>query len=470
MELWAITPELALAIGFLLLLLAASFLQRCPAAVYAFAVAILTVGIVLTLRMFGWSSIPVFHGTYAVDPFAKFFKLYAGAAAILTLFPLSDYLRHQKFRADAPALIVIAALGSAMLAGSLDLVLIVLFFYIIATSTIILVALLKEDDRSNEAALKYFVYSAGATSVLLFGLSFEYGLSGTTSITAAVQEWSWTAPTLAFGLVMVGFGFEMAAAPFHMWAPDVYEGAPTPISGFISVLPKAAMIAITLRIVTGVLAPAEPIWRPLLEVMAVLSMTAGNLWALRQNNLKRLLAYSSIAQVGYVLVGVAASRTPEGGQSALFYLLTYLFMNLGAFFVVARLEKPLGGTEINLYDGLFRRSPVVAVAFALLLLSLAGVPPLAGYLGKVMVLMAAIHANTGWLAVVAAANFLIAMYYYLRVIAAMFLHELSQAPEPIHSSPACDLAIATAVIASLVLGIFPAPFVAWVQMSWGHLK
>lgn len=468
MELWAITPELALAIGFLMLLLAASFLERWPTIVYGLAVAILTAGIVLTLRMSGWSSVPVFHGTYALDPFANFFKLYAAAAAILTLFPLSEYLRKQNFRADAPALVVIATLGSAMLAGSLDLALVVLFFYMIAASTIILVALLKEDAHSNEAALKYFVYSAGATAVLLFGLSFMYGLSATTSITDAAQGWGFPLVMLGFGLAMVGFGFEMAAAPFHMWAPDVYEGAPTPISGFISVLPKAAMIAITLRIVTGVLAPAEAVWRPLIEVMAVLSMTAGNLWAIRQNNLKRLLAYSSIAQVGYVLVGVSVSNTAEGGQAALFYLLTYLFMNLGAFFVVARLEKPLEGADIHSYHGLFQRKPAITVAFALLLLSLAGVPPLAGYLGKVMVLTAAIHANAGWLAVVAAANFVIAMYYYLRVIAAMFLHDPADSM-PISQCRASDFAIAASVLASFVLGIFPAPFVAWVQSSWTHL-
>ena len=468
MELWAITPELAIAIGFLLLLLAASFLQRWPTAVYMLAVGVLAAGIVLTWRMSGWSSFPVFHGTYAVDRFALFFKLYAAAAAILTLFPFSEYLRRQKFRADAPALVIIATLGSAMLAGSLDLALVVLFFYLIAASTIILVALLKEDDRSNEAALKYFVYSAGATAVLLFGLSFIYGLGGTTSIEVAAQGRSFALPILGFGLAIVGFGFEMAAAPFHMWAPDVYEGAPTPISGFISVLPKAAMIAVTLRIVTGVLAPAESAWRPMIEIMAVLSMTAGNIWALRQNNLKRLLAYSSIAQIGYILIGVAVSRTAEGGQSALFYLLTYLFMNLGAFFVVARLEKSLGGAEIKLYHGLFRRNPAVAVAFALLLLSLAGVPPLGGYLGKVLVLMAAIHAHAGWLAVVASANFVLAMYYYLRVIAAMFLHDAIDA-KPIGASPMSDLPIALTVLASLVLGIFPAQFVAWVQSSWAHL-
>ena len=355
-----------------------------------------------------------------------------------------------------------------MLAGSLDLALIVLFFFLIAASTILLVALLKEDDRSNEAALKYFVYSAGATAVLLFGLSFLYGLARTTSTTTALQGWGGALPLLAFGLAMVGFGFEMAAAPFHMWAPDVYEGAPTPVSGFISVLPKAAMIAITLRIVTGVLAPAEAVWRPLIEVMAVLSMTIGNIWALRQNNLKRLLAYSSIAQIGYILIGVSVSNTAQGGQSALFYLLTYLFMNLGAFFVVARLEKPLGGADVDSYHGLFQRSPGVAVALALLLLSLAGVPPLAGYLGKVMVLAAAIHANAGWLAVVAAGNFVLAMYYYLRVIAAMFLYESAEIVMPIQASPACDLAIAVTVVASLVLGILPAPFLAWAQSSWQH--
>lgn len=470
MELWAILPELSLAAGFLLLLLAAGFLQRWPTAVYGLAAGFIIAAIALTLRMSRWSEIAVFQGTYAVDPFARFFKVYAGAAAILTLFPLSESLQRQKLRADAPALLVIASLGAAMLAGSLDLSLIVLFFYVIAASTIILVALLKEDDSSNEAALKYFVYSAGATAVLLFGLSFMYGLNGTTSIASAIQEWTWALPVFALGLAIVGFGFEMAAAPFHMWAPDVYEGAATPVSGFISVLPKAAMVAIILRIVTGMLAPAEAAWRPLIEVMAVLSMSAGNVWALRQNNLKRLLAYSSIAQIGYVLVGVAVCGTAEGGQAALFYLLVYLFVNLGAFFVIARLEKALGGVDLDSYHGLFRRAPLLAVAFTLLLLSLAGVPPLAGYLGKVMLLAAAVHAHAGWLAVVAAANFVIAMYYYLRVIAAMFLYEPREAEgSPLDRSWSYDLAILVTVIASVALGIVPSPFVAWVESSWTHL-
>lgn len=467
MPLWAIIPELILATFFILLLAASPFFEgRKSVVMYAVLLLVLSASAYFTWRMLYWPPTLVFKGTYNLDCFSYFFKFYAIAATTLVALACFDYFRFSKFRSDIPAFLIAAALGCAMLPASMDLSLIVLFFQIIAVSTMILVGITKEDEKSNEAVLKYFLFGAASTAVLVYGLSFLYGLNGSTSI--GVQTWGWgiALPSLVLAIALVGFGFKMAVAPFHMWAPDVYQGAPAPISGLLSVLPKVAAVAIVLRILNAFMLPVESVWRPALEAIAALSMTTGNLWALRQTNVKRLLAYSSIAQIGYVTAGIAGSSGRKGGGvAALFYLVIYGFMNLGAFFVVAKIEATQHTSELDAYRGMFKRRPTLALAMTLFLLSLAGVPPMAGYIGKV-VLLSATLSYAPWLAVVMAVNFVLGLYYYLRVIASMYLQESGgAAPASQGRLSALDFAIAICCIAVLAIGIFPAPWLHWIQVA-----
>lgn len=457
MELWAILPELTLACGFLLLLALAPFFEgRKAPALFLLALLILAAAAVLTVRMLAWPAQRVFHGTYILDPLAHLLKFYVIAAAGLMLMGSVEYFKASRFYSDVPALIVVSALAAAMLAGSADLALVVLFFYTLTVSTLILVALLKHDNRSNEAALKYFLFGAAATAAMLYGLSLLYGISGRTDITLPALELPALA-VLALAIALVGFGFKMAIAPFHMWAPDVYEGAPTPVAGFLSVITKAAAFVVMLRLFLGAFAPVQDSWRVLMEVVAAATMTVGNIWALRQTNLKRLLAYSSIGQMGYVLVALSvAGRVPAASAAALFYFVIYLFMNVGAFFLVARLETTGVVANVRDYAGLFRRSPVFALAMTLFLLSLAGVPPLGGYIGKLLVLQVALEGNVGWLAALMAANVVLAAYYYLRVIGSMYLHDGGQSFDTA-AVPVMDAALVLCLGGTILLGVMPEP-------------
>ncbi len=457
MELWAIVPELTLACGFLLLLLLAPFFEGRKAGVlYGLALLILALAAALTTRMLPWPVQRVFFGTYILDPLAHLLKFYAIVASGLMLLASAEYFRQSPFYSDVPALTVVSALAAAMLAGSADLALVALFFYTLTVSTLILVALLKHDSRSNEAALKYFLFGAAATAVMLYGLSLLYGTVGRTDITAPVTSVPALA-VLALSIALVGFGFKMAVAPFHMWAPDVYEGAPTPVAGFLSVITKAAAFAVVLRLLLGAFSPIQDTWRLLLEVLAAVTMTVGNIWALRQTNVKRLLAYSSIAQMGYVLVALSVTgQARSASLAAMFYLVVYLFMNVGVFFVVARLEAGGLATNVIDYSGLFRRAPAFALVMTLFLLSLAGVPPLGGYIGKLLVLQAALEGNAGWLAALMAANIVLAAYYYLRIIGAMYLHDGAKTFKT-SRAPGLDAALALSLAGTVLLGVLPEP-------------
>lgn len=466
MPLWAIIPELVLACAVLVLLVIAPFTRdRTTTALYLGAIGVLLVAAAFTARMLPWPDRSIFEGTYRLDPLAHFLKLYAIAGGVLTLLASADYFRDARCRAEVPALLVAATLGAAMLAGSLDMALVVLFFEIVAIATLILVGITTDTPPSNEAALKYFLYGAVAVAVMLFGFSFLYGLTGSTRIDVAVRGWPISVALLALVIAFVGFAFKMAVAPLHMWAPDVYQGAPTPIAGFLAVVPKAAAVAIVLRLLHGSFAPQQVAWRPLMEGLAAASMTVGNLAALRQNNVKRLLAYSSIAQIGYVLVGVSLSATAAGMQAALFYLVVYLTMNLGAFFAAARIEQTFGAVEIEGYAGLWAIAPGLAIAMTLALLSLAGVPPLGGYVGKVLLLAVAVSNGAVWLALLLAANTVLAVYYYLRIIARMYLASAA-ASETLERRWMADASLAITTALTVTFGVAPDVLIRWLQAAW----
>jgi NADH-quinone oxidoreductase subunit N len=468
MPLWAIVPELILAVGFLLLIVLAPFLEGKKAAwLYVAAFLLLAVSAYFTVRMLPWPSQTVFKGTYSLDPLAHFLKFYAIAATALMLLACFDYFRTSHYRSDLPAILIITALAGSMLAGSVEISLVVLFFYLLTIGSLILVGITKMERLSNEAALKFFLYGTAATAILIYGLSLFYGATGSTYVSVPTAPFASPFAPFLLAVILVGFGFKLSIAPFHMWAPDVYEGAPTPVSGLLSTLPKAAAVAIVLRFTEGAFRDTRGT-TIMLEVLAALSMTVGNLWALQQTNLKRLLAYSSIAQIGYIFAAVSiAPAHVEAQRAALFYLAAYLFMNLGVFFCVARMELLSGTTEMSAFGGLWRRSPALAAITTLFLLSLAGVPPLSGYIAKVLVLQSLAKTVT-WLAVVLAVNVVVGAYYYLRIIASMYLEPEQVVPEQVvpfkaQRSPWLMTAIYLCIAATLALGAVPEPLIKFLS-------
>jgi NADH-quinone oxidoreductase subunit N len=339
-----------------------------------------------------------------------------------------------------------------------------------AVAFYILAGYLKPSERSNEAAVKYFLLGAFSLGILLYGMSILYGLTGSTNLhaiaTALADGSVVNRPLLLLAVVLIvaGVGFKIAAVPFHMWAPDVYEGSPTPITAFLSVGSKAASFAMLLRIFVEGLPSMSDDWRMLFYVLAVLTMTVGNLAAITQSNIKRMLAYSSIAHAGYLLIGVVAG-TPRGVSAMLIYLFVYALMQLGAFAVVVLLRRSDSiGDELKDFNGLYFRNPLAAVAMLLFMLSLGGIPPTAGFMGKFWLFSAAIEAGYVWLAVIGVLNSAVSLYYYIRVVVFMWLKNEPVGSEP-HMSPALAITVAVTLAGTLALGVYPRPLFDLAQTS-----
>ncbi|HET6906954.1 MAG TPA: NADH-quinone oxidoreductase subunit N [Rhodanobacteraceae bacterium] len=469
MKLWAIIPELILVVLCLALVPLAGWLRgRWRQTTGAIALIGLAACMAMTARMLGWAPFTAFDGVYALDPFAAVFKLLIELAAFITVILLMTHFRGQTQATHAPVAVLFATLGAVALVSSNDLVAIVLFIQMMSMAGYVLVSLERTSRRANEAALKYFIYAAVALAVMAYGLSFLYGLTGSLDLRAigaalhgADQLWV----EVALALILAGYGFEVTMAPFHVWAPDVFAGASAPVAGFLSVAPKIAAMAALLRFLLVAFPDRMVGWPWWIAGGAVVSMTLGNLVALRQTRLKRLLAYSTIAQSGYVLAAVAvAGRTPEAVPAAAYYLAAYLFMNLGAFAVAAQLERAVGSDRFEALRGLGRRAPWTAALLTLFLLSLAGIPPLAGFMGKVLVLLRVIDGGMLWLAIIAAINMAIALYYYVHVIAQLYLHPPKHdfvLPQRVGWSAGYALCVA----GTLGLGIFPWHFVALADLA-----
>lgn len=473
MKLWAILPELILA-GLCLFLVPAAGLTRRRWRDFTGTAALVGLGaaIVLTARMLPWQPVGAFHGIYAVDGFAHVFKLMILVGAFVTVALVMIYFRSHEQAAQAPVAVLFSTLGAVGLTSSLDLGLIVLFFQMMSLASYVLVALVRSDARALEATIKYFIYGAVALAVMAYGLTFLYGMTGSLHLNAiragvSAADEVWVA--LALALILVGYGFEIAAVPFHMWSPDVFSGATAPVSGFLSVVPKIAGFAALLRFLLHGLGLESLAWPSVLAIAAAVTMTFGNLAALRQHRLKRLLAYSSIAQAGYVLMSVAAAGRSAGALAAAgYYLATYLFMNLGAFAVTAQIERMTGSDSLQCFRGLGRRDPIAAAALMLSLLSLAGIPPLAGFAGKVLVLEAALDGGIGWLGILAAANMALALYYYIAVVAEMYLK--SGFLQPAEGGRAYLAPYALCVFGTLALGIIPGPPLQVIELAATMLR
>jgi NADH-quinone oxidoreductase subunit N len=353
-----------------------------------------------------------------------------------------------------------------------------------AVSFYVLTGYIRPNRRSNEAAIKYFILGAFSLGILLYGMSFLYGLTGSTQLrTIAIalvsSEGGLMLPFAAI-LLVAGIGFKIAAVPFHMWAPDVYEGAPTPITAFLSVGSKAASFAMLLRIFIeglpafrveglGVVFGQPFGWAAFFYVLAIATMTVGNLGALTQGNIKRMLAYSSIAHAGYVLIGVVAGTT-RGVSAALVYLMIYAFMQMGAFAVVVMLRrKDVIGDELKDLTGLSRTHPGAAIAMLLFMLSLGGIPPTAGFMGKLWIFGAAIDAGYVWLAVIGVLNSALSLYYYVRVVVFMWITEEEAESAAFRISPAVAAVIVVAVLGTIALGIYPRALFEFAEASAASL-
>lgn len=459
MDLWAVVPEMILAGLALVLVPVAGWVQggwrRVPMWT---AIAGLIAAAVFTAPILSANPQEAFCGTYAVDPFRGFYQLVIELGAAITILVLASHFRGAPQEPHAPIAVLFATVGGMGLVAATDLALIVLFLQMVSFPSYVLVALVRSDKRAQEAALKYFIYGATALAIMAYGLTFLFGLTGSLNLRTigaglVGADAAWVA--LGLGLVLIGYGFEMTIVPFHFWAPDAFQGATAPVSGFVSVVPKVAAFAGLLRLLLEAMPNGLSAWPFVLAIMAALSMSFGNLVALRQSSLKRLLAYSSIAQAGYVLMAVAAAeRTPDTLPAIGYYLVAYLWMNLAAFAIVAQVERMFDDDSLDRLRGLGRRAPWPAAALTLALLSLAGIPPLAGFAGKVFLLMAAIDGGFTWLAIVAAINMAIALYYYVMVIAEMYFREPKRA-EFVASGFGYAWAVGLCTAGTIATGIAP---------------
>ena len=411
-----------------------------------------------------------FRDMVLLDGYALFFDVVICYAVALILMLSMDYLgRTGGESGEYYALVLFATGGMMLMASAGDLIVVFLSLELMSLSLYVLAGLFKTRLSSGEASMKYFLLGAFATSFLLYGIALIYGVTGSTNLDriAASAAAKGGDPLLLIGLalLLVGFGFKISSVPFHMWVPDVYEGAPTTITALIATGSKAAAFAALIRVLVVALRGAQPDWSALLWGVAALTMTVGNVVALAQSNLKRMLAYSSIAHVGYMLMGLVAGGA-QGAGAVLFYLLAYTFTTIGAFGVIALCVRAgEEAVEVGDYAGLARRHPVLAATLALFLLSLIGIPPLAGFVAKFYVFGSAVRAGYVWLTVIAVLNSAIAAYYYLRVIVFMYMRDPEGERLAVAPSLAGGLALAIALFGIVLLGVIPAPFADLAQAA-----
>ncbi|TAH51657.1 MAG: NADH-quinone oxidoreductase subunit N [Chloroflexota bacterium] len=413
-----------------------------------------------------WEPALVADAIYVSDNLTNFFRIIASITGIVVLFASFDFMRGRKFVGEFYALFLLAIAAMMMMAGSTNLLMIFLTLEFLSIVSYILTGYLRENKKSNEAAIKYFLFGAIASAIMLYGMSMFYGATGSLNLAqiGAVITADTNYEVLALfaaALMLAGIGFKIALVPFHMWAPDAYEGAPTPVTAFLSVGPKVAGFAILLRLTLQVIYVYQFDWVALYSVVAVITMTLGNVIALTQSNVKRLLAYSSIAQAGYMLIGVASisgSGQPlDGVNAVLIYIAAYLFTNLGAFLVVIAIENKTGAVDISQYGGMIKRAPALAILMTYFMLSLAGIPPTAGFLGKFFVFGSAINSGLAWLAVIGVINSVISLFYYMRVIRPMFFDPTPEGAQPISYSRWLQTGLVVTAVMTLLIMLFPTP-------------
>jgi NADH-quinone oxidoreductase subunit N len=451
-----VTPELYMTCLALILLLADLFIKKKGVLAALSIIGIAVVGYALI-----GSSGVTFGGMFISDGYSSFFKIIFFINVILSVLISIKYISIEKVNfGEYYSLIILSTLGMMIMASALDFIALYLGLELMALSTYVLAGFIRHDVKSNEAALKYFLLGAFSSAFLLYGISIIYGLTGTTDIKAIALYISEKglagnpALSLSMALFAVAFGFKIAAVPFHMWAPDAYEGAPTSITAFMSVGPKAAGFAVLGRVFMIAFASIKVEWAAILIPLSILSMAVGNVVALAQSNIKRMLAYSSIAHAGYALIGVIVANN-EGISSMMNYLMIYAFMNMGAFGVIIALRSEgFKGDSITDYEGLAKTHPFLSALMLIFMFSLTGIPPTAGFIGKLYVFMSAINAGYTWLVVVAVIFSVISAYFYLRIVMYMYMREPKV---EVITSKSGTLGVALGVTAVMVLaiGVYP---------------
>lgn len=470
-DLLRLAPEIILCAFGLLVMLGDAFVPAPYKRVLGWTAFIGTLAALASVRVAAHNPGLAYSGLVRVDPFSMFVHIVVIGAAALAILGSVDYLEGEALqRGEYYALVLFATAGMGIMAGANELVTAFLGLEMSSISSYILAGFRRRSPKSTEASLKYFILGSFATAFFLYGIAMIYGATRTTRIDLVQSAFEAAQPTslaiLGLGLVFVGLGFKVVAAPFQIYAPDVYEGAPSPVTALLASAPKAATFALMVRIFFVSFGGAANIWFWAVWVSAILTMFIGNLAALVQTNVKRMLAYSSIAHAGYILVAFAAS-TDLGIAAVLFYLAAYALMKVGAFLVITHLgQQDERHLEIRDYAGLGMKQPVLAACFSLFLLSLLGLPATGGFLGKFFAFQAALDAHgiygkwIIWLVVIAAINSVIGAYYYLRVIIAMYFWEPSQDYKPSRVAPAVTFALLICAAGTLYLGLFPARVLA----------
>jgi NADH-quinone oxidoreductase subunit N len=458
-----ILPELILAVGAMaLLMLGVGRGEGGTVTVGVLSIVLLiAAGAALLLGPAG--KVAVFHGSFVLDGYARFLKILALTGSAVAILMSTEFLGstgRQKF--EYPILILLSTTGMMALISAADLIALYLGMELMSLSLYVIAAIDRDNVRSTEAGLKYFVLGALSSGMLLYGCSLIYGFTGTVSFAGIAKAAGQGGIGLTFGLVFlfVGFCFKISTVPFHMWTPDVYEGAPTPVTAFFAAAPKVAGIAVFVRASVVAFPGILTQWQQIVVFVSIASMALGSFAAIGQTNIKRLMAYSSITHVGYMLIGLAAANS-DGASAVMFYLLAYAFTNLGAFIVITIMATYAPDDEIPGYAGLAQRSPVLAMALTVALLSLAGIPPFVGFFAKLYLFLAAIRADSVglqllvlWAVIMSA----VSLYYYGRVIHAMWMRD---APEPVEVRPASfsqGLALGASLVGMLAFGILGAPF------------
>ncbi|GAC1328786.1 MAG: NADH-quinone oxidoreductase subunit NuoN [Beijerinckiaceae bacterium] len=454
-------PEFLLAIGVLVLILIGAIRgERSGWLVSELAIGLLALAIAATF-LSSKAPAEIFNGAFIDDPFARFMKVLALGGSLVTLVMAHDYMRRAGLEQfEFPVLIVLSTIGMQILISANSLIALYLGLELMSLALYVIAAFARDDLRASEAGLKYFVLGALSSGMLLYGASLLYGFAGTVTfpgIAAAVV----TAPStgVIFGLVflMAGLAFKMSVVPFHMWTPDVYEGAPTPVTAFFAAAPKVAAIAVTVRVIVTAFPAIATQWQQIIVFISIMSMALGSFAAIGQANIKRLMAYSSIGHMGFALVGLAAG-TPAGVQGVLLYMTIYVLMTLGTFAAILSMRvngKPV--EKVADLSGLATNRPVMAFFLAMLMFSLAGIPPLAGFFAKWYVFFAAVQAGLYALAVIGVVTSAVAAYYYLRIVKIMYFDEAA-APFD-RTAPALQAVLAVSTILMLVFWIYPSPVV-----------
>jgi NADH-quinone oxidoreductase subunit N len=473
------SPEIILTImGTVLMVLDPLFAKRMPKLFGHLSIASLIAAAFAAISA-GQIPGPAYSNLLVVDDFATFFRILVIVIGILTVLSSYRYLDREKAETgEYHALLLFAIVGQCVMVAGNDLMMIFIGLEISSIASYVLAGYLRDDKRNNEAALKYFLLGSFATGFLLYGIALIFGVTATTkldgiraALSTPAASGSLPMVTIAAALMFVGLAFKVSAAPFQVWAPDVYQGAPAPVSAFMATAPKAAAFAIFLRIFLTAFPQISNSWQPLIWISALLSMTIGNFAALTQSNLKRMLAYSSIAHAGYLLVALAA-RSEIGTAAAMFYLAAYALMNVGAFAVVIHIAGT-GERHLKIDDlaGLAKRQPATAAMLTIFLLSLIGVPLTGGFFGKFYIFRAAIESNLIWLSVLGLLNSAVAAYYYLRLLVVMYMYEPGETTnnlEPL--TPGLRAALVLSAAGTFLLGVVPGTVLNLAQHSTAFVK